>query len=272
MGAATGLQRLIISAPFGNYIQPRGCTATLGTFTAARRPGRLWRVIKTVRYYRRLKAWVNQIGLRNPGMEWLVERVEAGRVSVTDKIVSVHGFCDEDWIDLLEQIEDIKPLAVELNMSCPNIGEINWPDSLFHRAISTQVPVIVKLPPVHYRAMFLGAVAAGIRAFHCCNTLPVPAGGMSGKPLKPFAIQCIRDIREHPPGSAPGLTGELMIIGGGGITVPADIDDYAAVGATHFAIGTKVFHPKFLLTHRPLAPLIERTAQESVGAGTKCAG
>jgi len=258
MHAPAGLKRLVISAPFGNYIQPQGCTPTLGTFTAARRPGRMWRIIKTVRYYRRLKAWVNQIGLRNPGMPWLVERVEAGRISVADKIVSIHGFCDEDWIDLLEQIEEIRPLAVELNMSCPNIGEINWPDSLFHRALATTVAVIVKLPPVHYRLMVERALEAGIRAFHCCNTLPVPAGGMSGKPLKPFSIQCIRDVREQ---LAGGLAAELTIIGGGGVTHPGDMDDYEAAGATHFAVGTKVFHPKYLLTHRGLEPLIRRAGR-----------
>ncbi|MEM8782992.1 MAG: hypothetical protein AAGE65_09080, partial [Planctomycetota bacterium] len=38
----------IISAPFGNYIQPEGCTATLGTFTAMPRGGRVTQIIKTV--------------------------------------------------------------------------------------------------------------------------------------------------------------------------------------------------------------------------------
>jgi dihydroorotate dehydrogenase len=263
MGAIPPIQRLIISAPFGNYIQPAGCTPTLGTFTAARRPGRVWRVLATVRYYRRLKGWVNQIGLRNPGMPWLVERVGAGRVNVADKIVSIHGFSEGDWFALLDQVAGIRPLAVELNMSCPNIGEINWPAGLFPHAAGGDVPVIVKLPPVHYRVMAEGALAAGIRAFHCCNTLPVPAGGLSGKPLKPFSIQCIRDLREQ---IAAGL--DLLIIGGGGITQPADIDDYTAAGATHFALGTKVFNPKYLFTHRPLAPLLERCARHRAPAGS----
>jgi len=73
--AVPRLRPLIVSAPFGNYIQPAGCTATLGTFTALRRGGvinRAWRVLLTVRYYRRMKAWVNRIGLRNPGIDWLV--------------------------------------------------------------------------------------------------------------------------------------------------------------------------------------------------------
>ena len=88
-------QPLIISAPFGNYIQPVGATATLGTFTADPRPGRWRRVLLTVRYYRKLGGWVNKIGLRNPGIDWQVERVRGGKVSVADKIVSIHGMSEE---------------------------------------------------------------------------------------------------------------------------------------------------------------------------------
>ena len=51
---------------------------------------------------------------------------------------------------------------------------------------------------------------------------------------------------------------DLGIIGGGGITQPSDIDEYAAAGAKHFAIATKVFSPIYLLTHGPLRPLIDR--------------
>ena len=117
--------RLIVSAPFGNYVQPDGVTATLGTFTANARGGRVWRILKTVRYYRRLRAWVNKLGLRNPGMPWLVARVEAGKIDVKDKLVSIHGFADEDWDKLLGACHAMRPLAIELNMSCPNVGEIS---------------------------------------------------------------------------------------------------------------------------------------------------
>ncbi|MBI1369794.1 MAG: hypothetical protein GC162_14205 [Planctomycetes bacterium] len=244
---------LIISAPFGNYVQPAGCTPTLGTFTAAARPGRLWRIVKTVRYYPRLKAWVNKIGLRNPGVDWLAERVAGGGIDVADKIVSIHGFVAEDWWKLLDVMAGLKPLAVELNMSCPNVGHIDWPPELFARAVGTGLTVIAKLPPVNYQVMFAQAAEAGVRMFHCCNTLPVPAGGVSGAPLKPVALACIREIISR--------RDDLTIIGGGGIRTEADIDDYAAAGARHFAVGTKVFNPTYLLTHGPLAPLIKRAGE-----------
>ncbi len=243
---------VVISAPFGNYVQPNGTTPTLGTFTAAARPGRVWRIVKTVRYYPRLKAWVNRIGLRNPGLPWLRERVEAGKIDVSDKLVSVHGFSAEDWWALLEGIERIKPLGVELNMSCPNVGHIDWPPELFERALATGVPVIAKLPPVNYHDMLGQAIDAGVRCFHCCNTLPVPAGGVSGQPLKPVSLMVIRALRARPGGDA------LTIIGGGGIYAPSDVDDYRAAGANHFALGTKVMHPKYLWSERGVRRLIDR--------------
>lgn len=255
------LKPTIISAPFGNYIQPVNATATLGTFTRDARPGRVRQIIKTVRYYRRLRAWVNCIGLRNPGMGWLIDRAQTGKINVTDKIVSIHGFDAEQWQTLFEQIAAIKPAAVELNMSCPNVGQIDWPQSLFTSAMQMAVPVIVKLPPVNYELIVDQARAAGVRAFHCCNTLPVPAGGLSGAPLKPLSLACIRALR------ARSDANDVILIGGGGIRTRSDIDDYVTAGANHFALGTITMNPILLLSHRRLTPLITHANahQPSVG-------
>jgi dihydroorotate dehydrogenase len=219
-------------------------------------------VIRTVRRYGRIGAWVNKIGLRNPGIDWLAHRVRAGKIDPADKILSIHGFTEADWWKLLDAAAEIRPLAVELNMSCPNVGHIDWPLDLFRRAAGNGTAVVVKLPPVNYHDIFRQAVDAGLRVFHCCNTLPVPAGGLSGQPLKPVALQCIRAILDQ--SSAP-LRSELRIIGGGGIVCPADIDLYADAGAHHVAVATKVFHPLYLFTHAPLRPLIDH-ARRRLGA------
>lgn len=247
-----GLRPLTISAPFGNYIRPAGCTPTLGTFTVHDRPGRPWRILKTVRYYPRLKAWVNKIGLRNPGIGWVQRKVAAGKLDLSDKLISIHGFDDAEWFTLIDAIAELKPMGVELNMSCPNVGHINWPPELFKRAVATGVPVVVKLPPVNYHEMAEQAYAQGVRAFHACNTLPVPAGGLSGLPLKPVALQCIRDLRSRPWGS------DILIIGGGGIRTPEAIDEYREAGADTFALGTYVMTPMMLLSHARVRPLRER--------------
>lgn len=252
-----GASRLIIAAPFGNYIQPAGFTPTLGTFTAAARGGRLWRILKTARYYPRLGAWVNQIGLRNPGIMSLREKVDRGDIDPGDKLLSIHGFTAADWWALLNQCESIKPLGIELNVSCPNVGEISWPTELFTRALETRLPVIVKVPPVRNEAMFDAALSAGVRTFHCCNTLPVPKGGLSGKPLMPLSLKCIAELRRRDAG--------VTIIGGGGVTCADDVQAYANAGADHVSVGTMVMHPKYLWTDAPLRPLIARAEQAFAG-------
>lgn len=249
---------LIISAPLGNYLQFPGTTATLGTFTAADRGGRpkaIWRMLLTCRYYPRLKAWVNKLGLPNPGVDWYVARCNSGKIRPADKLVSIHGFTPADWTALLEKVAPTKPLGLELNMSCPNIGHIGWPDDLFAKAQATGLLVVVKIPPINWQPMFEQARAAGITHFHCCNTLPAPSaspnkgGGISGKPLKGVAMQVIQQLRRRDD------FGELTLIGGGGIYEAADVEDYAKLGVRHVAIATKLMHPKYLFSDAGIADI-----------------
>lgn len=262
------LKSAVISAPFGNYVRPAGATPTLGTFTAERRRGRVWRVAKTLRYVPRLRAWTNRIGLRNPGLGWLRSRVASGREGVDDSLVSVHGFSRDEWLVLIEGVASLGPLGIELNLSCPNVGEVTWPADLFARAVDvcsgTGVLLVAKLPPVRYAAMLDGALEAGVRCFHCCNTLPVPAGGLSGKPLMPLSLECIGRVRER--SESGGV--RVRLIGGGGITRAADVDEYARAGADHVAIGTKALNPLCLASERPLRPIIERASRVLGGDAT----
>lgn len=238
----TALEPLIISAPFGNYLHPPGTTATIGTFTAQRRGGRpaaLGRAALTLRYYRRLGAWVNRIGLRNPGIDSLMRRAPHGP-PVSESILSIHGFTASEWTVLLQRARHLEPRALELNISCPNVGEITWPENLFADAVATGLPVIVKVPPVRFDTAVAAAVAAGVPWIHATNTLPVAKGGMSGAPLLPLAINTVRWVREHHGTS-------VAIIGGGGIRSPRDVALFAAAGADRFAIGTLALQPRALL-------------------------
>ncbi len=253
------LMPLVISAPFGNYIKPRGATPTLGTFTVDKRPGRLIQIIKTVRYHRKLHAWTNRLGLRNPGLGWLEAQVKRGKIDVKKAIISLHGFTGGEWAELLDRGCQLKPMAIELNLSCPNVGEVSWPDNVFQLALEaggvSEVGVIAKLPPVRFEGMAKAALAAGVHSFHCCNTVPVPAGGMSGKPLIPLSLACISKVRKF--AEATGCGAELVLIGGGGITTSEDIDRYMQAGAKHVAIGTKAMDPRLIWTDGPLRGLIE---------------
>lgn len=227
---------IIISAPFGNYLRWPGVTSTVGTYTMRRRAGplrRLWRLLTTVRYWPRTGAWVNRMGLPSPG----INAMSVG--TIQDKIVSIHGFDISEWDQLARILAYAQPLAVELNVSCPNIEDRGLPLAGPCRAATIlrdwDVHVIAKLSPVD--PLRYGSILYdhGVRAFHLCNTIPTPGGGMGGKPLKPFALWAIREFR--------ATWKSVTLIGGGGVTELEDVEDYIKAGANHVAVGSMLFNP-----------------------------
>lgn len=241
-----GLEPLVISAPFGNYITAPGVTSTAGTFTVADRAGFLrwwlwWRIARTLRPMWAVGGWRNKLGLPNPGLPFLRRH---GSWKLPGRLLSIHGFQAGEWDELLAWCRDGAPATmtgIELNVSCPNVGHLSVPADLFGKAVATGRPVVVKLPPVHWWETFRAAVAAGVRAFHCCNTLPSPAGGISGKPLKPVCLDAVKRIRDEAGGDG------LLLIGGGGITTESDVADYRSAGADAFAVGTALLKPRYWL-------------------------
>jgi len=252
------LKRVIVSAPFGNWIEHPLATSTLGTYTVENRAGwrrwwMLWRILWTLRPIPRLGAWVNKLGLPSPGIKSLVDAhgqdLKSGSLrwhiemmndpmktprapwnGLEDRIVSIHGFDEDEWNVLLGFMTELRPGWIEMNVSCPNVGELSVPKDLFTRAVATGVPVIVKLPPVRYWETFIAAHDAGVRIFHLTNTLPVPCGGLSGKPLKAVALDVVKRVKD--------AKRDVTVIGGGGITGPEDVVDYAKAGADHFAVAS----------------------------------
>lgn len=252
------MNKLIIGAPFGNWLSSTVSTSTFGTYTWENRAGwrrwwMWWRILLTLRYNWRVKAWTNKLGLPSPGFAKLHEHLlfeseNHGRNPLTGNILSVHGFTGGEWFAILNAVGDyVYPEALELNVSCPNVGHITIDDSWMKQAVrisearkGTMNPltVIAKLPPVRYWEIYKAARGAGITTFHCCNTLPVACGGMSGKPLKNVSLDVIKRIKDD--------DSSVTIIGGGGITGPDDINDYHKAGADHFAVGSVFLHPKFI--------------------------
>ncbi len=246
------LQPIIFSAPFGNYLGGPGITSTLGTFTMYPRGGfftRLWRGLKTIRYSPLLRAWTNKLGLPNPGIIWLERKVRAGKIDLSDKIVSIHGSTMREWFEMIScmglQFPQDKPsaLAYELNFSCPNVEQDPIKYGQIVSYLRDKGPdhkhLIVKLPPVGWQSTVESFRAIGVKHFHCCNTLHVARGGMSGKPLKPLSLEVVRAIHAADP--------SVTIIGGGGITCEQDMRDYHAAGARHFALGSGLFNPITLM-------------------------
>ena len=224
------MNKLIISAPFGNYIRHPLATSTLGTFTLAYRGGfwyRVWRCLRTLRYYRRLGGWVNKLGLPNPGIHAMTDEC-------SDNIVSIHGFDRSEWVYLADVVSRRRPLAVELNLSCPNVAHSPAVADVA-RAVQILyedgVPIIAKLPPVRWLDWARPLHDLGVRTFHCCNTIPTPGGGLSGKTLQQYSLWAVDDMRRT-------FGHSVQLIGGGGVSEPADVVRFLEAGADHVAVGS----------------------------------
>lgn len=230
------MSSLIIGAPFGNYITRDGILSTIGTYTSEYRAGifkRIWRVIKTVRYSRKLGGWINKLGLPNPGIDYLRPKDAEG------KILSIHGFDDYDWEKVIYKASKFNIFGLELNPSCPNVTKTKIEESVKAAKYAlkhTHRPVIVKLSPVRWMDFVVPLFDAGITNFHLCNTILCPGGGLSGKTLKQYSLWATAEVKQK-------YGDKVSIIGGGGITSADDIDDYLNAGATDVAVASMLLNP-----------------------------
>lgn len=232
------IRPIIISAPFGNYLRFPGASPTLGTYTLHYRGGpvkRLWRCLLTLRYLPRTGGWVNRLGLPNPG----VDNVPSSIRLPDDSILSIRGFDYLEWEKLAQRALTYGYRQIEFNLSCPNVThrpnprEVEMAVALLRERGAT---VIAKLPPVRWMEWARPLRAMGVKHFHCCNTIPVPGGGLSGKALIPYVLWALDDIKQE-------WGDEVSVIAGGGVTCLDDIKRYVKAGADHVAVGSAFLNP-----------------------------
>lgn len=201
---------------------------------------------------------LNSIGLQNPGVEhlkevdlpWLAER----KATV---IVNVSGHSFEEYVQVIEALEEAPVDAYEVNISCPNVDAggmtIGTDPESVEEVVSrcraaTKRPLIVKLTPnvTDVSEIARAAEAAGADAISLINTILGMAvdaekrkpqlarvvGGLSGPAVKPVALrmvwECSRAVK-------------VPILGMGGITDGTDAVEFLLAGATAVAVGTANF-------------------------------
>lgn len=210
---------------------------------------------------------LNAVGVPDAGTQKAREEIgkflEWGEVPIIANIIagSVH-----DFGETAEQIAQIKPHIIEVNISCPNVeDEFGKPFACVAgdaarvikevksrlAKIGLKIPVSVKLSPnVEDITEIAKAVAdAGADAFTVMNSAgpgmainietrtPILAnkvGGLTGPALKPLAVKLIYDIRRS------GIM--IPIIGTGGVLTGRDAIEMMMVGATLVGIGTGVHY------------------------------
>jgi dihydroorotate dehydrogenase (NAD+) catalytic subunit len=201
---------------------------------------------------------INSIGLPNKGLErFLAEDLpRLGRLPVPT-IVNVMGFGRDEVAELVSAVDDRdEAVAIELNVSCPNVqtGLVMGADpgelaELLERVRPlASKPLLVKLTP---NATDVGAVAraaedGGADALSLINTLRGMAfdpltgaawlgartGGVSGPAVRAIALAQVDRVREAV---------ELPIVGMGGVQSGRDALDLLRAGATLVAVGTESF-------------------------------
>ena len=220
---------IFIGPPFGNYINLDNTVSIKGSFTLEPRSGLFMQILKTLRYSFVHSGWVNKIGLRNKGIDWAIKDFEKNKST----IYSIALFNENEIDKIVEKIP--KNMNIEINVSCPNVEKSVVNYGLYKFLNEERKWCIVKLSPKTPYHLIDSYYHQGFRQFHCCNTVPVNQGGLSGKSIQPYSFKMANYIKTKYPNSE--------IIGGGGIQSSQDIENYKKNGCNHFAISTLLFHP-----------------------------
>lgn len=208
---------------------------------------------------------LNAIGLQNPGLEVVMNKILPSLEEYPDVpiIANVAGSCEEDYVAVCKEIGDAPNVkAIELNISCPNVkhgGIAFGTDPQVAKQLTkavkkvAKVPVYVKLSPnvTDIIPIALAVEAGGADGFTMINTLvgmridlktrqPILAnqtGGLSGPAIKPVAIRLIHQVA--------GVS-NLPIIGMGGVQTVDDVLEMYLAGASAVAVGTANFTDPFI--------------------------
>jgi len=202
---------------------------------------------------------LNSIGLENPGLEvFIQEKLPFLKKIGVPIIISIASEEDpEEFIVLVKRLTKIKEAsAIELNISCPNIGHKSLiaqdPKAAYNliravRKVTTKT-LITKLSPnvTDITEAALAAQNAGSDAISLINTLTgmsidvetkkprlsTITGGLSGPAIRPIAVRMVWEVYQKI---------KIPIIGMGGIIDTFSALEFFLAGATAIAIGSANF-------------------------------
>lgn len=195
---------------------------------------------------------INAVGLTNPGIDSFVEEMAEIKESGVPIVLSIFGNSPQELADVASKGIEMKPEAIELNLSCPHaeIAQIAHDPALTYQFVKTvkevvDCPIFAKITPNASDVIAVGLAAerAEADAVVAINTVramkidihqkrPIlgnKVGGLSGPPIFPIAVRCVYDL--HNALSIP-------IIGVGGVTTWQDAVEMHLAGASAIQIGT----------------------------------
>lgn len=206
---------------------------------------------------------LNSIGLQNPGIEHFIKN-ELPFISKNNVtcVLNVVGETLDEYLQVVDFIKNRNEfIAIELNLSCPNVeGGLDFSQDA-KKAFTvvsetkkiTKIPIWAKLSPniTDITQIAKACIDAGVDGLSLINTilglsinkwtkkptLPRVVGGYSGPALKPIALRMIWETYKKFPNTP--------IIGIGGIHTTDDALEFLLCGASCIQVGTASFaNPK----------------------------
>ncbi len=211
-----------------------------------------------VRVWETVSGMMNSVGLENPGMEAFIER-ELPFMKSLDlvHIINISGSTLKDYIQACERISKENVDMIELNISCPNIKDIDTPfaikESTTRKVVketrkTVQVPLMVKLSPDAENIVKIARICEeeGADAVSLVNTFRAFAidihkrkkvfdntyAGLSGPCIKPIALRMVHEVSTNI---------KIPVMGIGGIMTYQDVLEFLMAGARAIQIGTANF-------------------------------
>ncbi|MBW3549132.1 MAG: dihydroorotate dehydrogenase [Actinobacteria bacterium] len=251
-------------AELGRYLD----LSSLGAVVVKSLSARPWPGNPGPRVHETAAGMLNSVGLQGPGVEaWLACHLPALVASGARVVASIWGHRVEDYAQAAALLADAPPevVAVEVNLSCPNIdgpgaGGAPGRPRLFasSEAATTEAmeatagcgrPRWAKLSAGagDLVAIALAARAGGAEAVTLINTVPAmaidpatgrrrlggPGGGLSGPAIHPVAVRAVHDVHAAVP--------DLPIVGVGGVASGEDAAELLLAGAVAVQVGTATF-------------------------------
>ncbi len=206
---------------------------------------------------------LNAIGLANVGLDrFLKEKVPLIRKMPCPVIVNVAGHSFDDYTETCGAMDSLDcVVAVELNVSCPNVKDGltfgTHPGRLKEltdevKKVLPHKPLIVKLSPNvdDITLTARGAIEGGADMLSLINTftamtvdiykrrprLANVTGGLSGPAIKPIALHLVSRVYRTVTKSAG-----IPIIGMGGVQYWQDAVEFLLAGACAVGVGTALF-------------------------------
>lgn len=201
---------------------------------------------------------LNSVGLQNPGVDkFIEEEIPKMKNHSTNIIANVGGGTVEEYLEIIEKLNDTDVHMIELNISCPNVKHggmaLGIKSEVAYEAVKRvkeicRKPLMVKLSPnaENIVEMAQSCEAAGADALSLVNTFQGMSidykkrkavfdntyAGFSGPAIKPIALRMVHQVSK---------ACSVPIVGLGGITTWEDAIEFIMAGATGIQVGTANF-------------------------------